>query len=186
MSLNPEKTSNNIRERQYLKMEIKKIIEEFIKSIKCIGPKSDKAYNEFGFQFELAFYLRKKLGKNYKINLERNISCFKKYDKKVKIKREIDLVIYKHNNPFCAIELKINSKEKKGYTKIIPKYCLDIHSLEIFKNDTVFTEYLFIALTDEKGIIDYAEKNNKHSEEFEKLKLDWKEMNDFFYTIKEI
>jgi hypothetical protein len=53
-------------------MDIQSLIENFVKYIK---QEKVELYNEASVQYELAFYLRNKI-KNYKIQLERNVTHF--------------------------------------------------------------------------------------------------------------
>ena len=109
--------------------EIKKSLEEFLKGWASAekGFLDVCIYNEFSFQFELGKYLHKRFPE-YKVQFERNISDFfineADYDgrndqlkqdraeiKKPFYKREIDIVIFKGENPWdtdkkYAVELK--------------------------------------------------------------------------------
>ena len=92
-------------------IDLYKIIDEFIKgdikekefkefnnySVKESLEMDDRnkryIYNEISFQHELGGYLRKRLGKNFRVQFEKNIKDFNpKYIKNLR-KREIDIVI---------------------------------------------------------------------------------------------
>lgn len=114
-----------------------KIIDEFIRgdikekkfknfnsySVKESLEMTDKTkryiYNEISFQHELGEYLRKRLGKNFRVQFERNIKDFNPKSIKNLRKREIDIVIVdeneQENEKYYIIELKYHKLGRKRY-----------------------------------------------------------------------
>jgi len=85
-------------------------------------------YNEFNFQHEIGFWLRKKLNKKYKVEFERNVDHFG-LTKSEFPKKEIDLVIYEKDKRIkYAIELKFPTNGQ--YPEQIYKSFQDIKFLE--------------------------------------------------------
>ena len=76
-------------------------------------------YNEISFQHELGEYLRKRLGKNFRVQFERNIKDFNPKSIKNLRKREIDIVIVdeneQENEKYYIIELKYHKLGRKRY-----------------------------------------------------------------------
>ncbi|MEI7503998.1 MAG: hypothetical protein WCJ61_12005 [Paludibacter sp.] len=104
-------------------IDIKTEIEYFAKNF---GTMNIDLYNEFGLQFELAFYLKGKFS-GYKIQLERNVSHFIKNSNTTK--KEMDIVIYSENlaERYC-IELKFPDNGR--YPESMFDCCKDIKFLE--------------------------------------------------------
>jgi hypothetical protein len=71
-------------------MDLARYLEEFTDGI---SKGNTDFYNEAGIKFELAIYLRSRLGNEHKVQLERNIDYFK-LDKKRYLKKEMDIVVF--------------------------------------------------------------------------------------------
>lgn len=83
-------------------MEISYLVNQFIDKI---SRGKIEIYNEASVQYEMAIFLRARL-KNYKIQLERNVTYFNISKAGLK-KKEIDLVIFKEKQgDKSAIEIK--------------------------------------------------------------------------------
>ncbi len=144
-------------------MDIQSIVNEFIENIK--NNKID-LYNEAGIQYELAIFLRSRL-KNYKIQLERNISYFGLNKNKFE-KKEIDVIIFSvDKKEKLAIEIKFPSNGQ--YPEQIFSFCKDIKFLEQLK-DCGFENNLFLVFTNQRnfwsnkgkeGTIYYKFRNKK-------------------------
>lgn len=109
---------------EFIKGTIKENFTEFNDySVKKSLEISDKTkryiYNEISFQHELGEYLRKRLGKNFRVQFERNIIDFKPTKIENLRKREIDIVIIdeteKENSKYYIIELKYHKLGRKRY-----------------------------------------------------------------------
>ena len=88
-------------------------------------------YNEFSVQFELAMFLRERLNKQYKIQLERNIVYFG-LDRRDFLKKEMDIAIFNHSKSerYC-IEIKFPNNGQ--YPEQMFSICKDIKFLEQLK-----------------------------------------------------
>lgn len=123
-------------------MDIPKLFKEFIMHVE----KSEiEIYNEFGLQFELAFFLKKELPE-YKIQLERNISYFgfKKDDFQ---KAEIDIVIFKDRKDYkdiYVIELKAIIDQKPVRPVTVFDFVEDLRFLEQLKTRGVQGYSIFL------------------------------------------
>jgi hypothetical protein len=85
-------------------------------------------YNEPSIQYELAIYLRGRLGNEYKIQLERNINYFNLY-KENHLKKEMDIVIFTSDKKEKhSIELKFPTQGQ--YPEQMFKVCKDVKFLE--------------------------------------------------------
>jgi hypothetical protein len=71
-------------------MDISALIEKFMEQI---VKENIELYNEDSVQYELAFFLRQNLKRDYRIQLERNINYFG-LDKRRFLKKEMDIVIF--------------------------------------------------------------------------------------------
>lgn len=103
---------------------MKSTLEDFMKNEVPTMVKNGEIDNEFGLQFELGYYLRKK---GYTVYFEKNIKS------KVTCKHEIDLVVQKDNKRY-AIELKFQKGENIGRTIAIYNFIKDIQFAEELKD----------------------------------------------------
>ena len=122
---------------------MKDLIENFMNSFSA---HEADIYNEFSLQHELGIFLRNELkDKGYKVQFERNIKNFLGNSAEEKkssfVKKEIDIVIFKGENPEnCtekyAIELKFPVNGE--YPKQMYKFVQDIKFMEQVKHDAGF------------------------------------------------
>lgn len=125
-------------------MEISYLVEEFIDKI---SDGKIEIYNEASVQYELAIFLRARL-KNYKIQLERNVTYFD-LSKSGLEKKEIDVVIFKKKKrDRLAIEIKFPTNGQ--YPEQMFSFAKDIKFLEQLK-DKGFKNNLFIAFANDKN-----------------------------------
>jgi hypothetical protein len=107
-------------------------------------------YNEFSLQFELAFYLRKVLGKNFKIQLERNTSFLNLQCDL--IKKEIDILLFKDIralNEVFIVELKTVIDQSRARPITVFNWIKDLKFLEQLKSAGVGGCYsLFVTNND--------------------------------------
>jgi hypothetical protein len=106
-------------------------------------------YNEAGLQHELALFLRSKLEKHYKVQLERNIAHVAKMREGFK-KKEMDIYIESGLNldeRYC-IELKVSFGRAVG-TRILQVH-EDIYFLEQLKKQNFRECYLIFATPSKK------------------------------------
>lgn len=102
---------------------MKPILDYFMQNEVPVMVKNGEIDNEFGLQFELGYYLRKK---GYKVYFEKNIN------NKNTCKHEIDLVVQKDNKRY-AIELKFQKGINVGRTVAIYNFIKDIKFAEELK-----------------------------------------------------
>ena len=107
-------------------------------------------YNEVGIQFELAIYLRHRLGRlgnKYKIQLERNIGHFNP-DKVKCLKKEMDIVVFTPDKKesYC-IELKFPTQAQGKCPEQMFSAWEDVKFLEQLRK-LCFTESYFMMFTD--------------------------------------
>ena len=114
-------------------IDLKNLIEKFLKDTTVMN--SDRIYNEFSLQFELGFFLREELkNKGFKVQFERNVEFFGG-NKDDFVKKEIDIVVFKEDNPEkFAIELKLPPNFKK------PPKPFFVKRMHHFVNDIQFME----------------------------------------------
>lgn len=130
-------------------MRMENHVEDFVKYIE-----SNKVaiYNEASIQYELAIFLRRKLErKNYKIQLERNVSAFGIDKNKFKEKKEIDVSIFRGAVPEKSVEkhaIEIKFPTNGQCPAQMFSFCMDIKFLEKLK-DAGFQNNLFIAFSND-------------------------------------
>ena len=141
-------------------MDLKALIEQFFKDFNknyIICNKDDLdvelntdrigIYNEFSLQFELGMFLRSYLDKNYVVEFERNVKCFK-IDKSKTIKKELDIVVFnKGLTEKYAIELKFPRYENKKQTKELDDFDEDEACVKVLVNNGFNAAYQLV-LTD--------------------------------------
>lgn len=127
---------------------MKKILQEFMdkEAIRLI--EAGKIDNEYGLQFELGYYLRKK---DYDVSFEKNIKNINT------CKHEIDLLCNKDNSKY-AIELKFPLGVNKGYTDQLYKFIQDVQFCEELKDTKAYKKTYCITLVDDKA---YYKLTNK-------------------------
>ena len=117
------------------------LIKEFIDLIS-----SDKIeiYNEASIQYELAMYLRRKIGDDWKIQIERNVSYFN-LDKNRFLKSEMDIVVFNHTKQYKhCIEIKFPRNAQ--HPEQVFAACKDVSFLEQL-TESGFDKSYFIMLT---------------------------------------
>jgi hypothetical protein len=93
-----------------------------------ISTNAIEVYNEASIQYELAIFLRQKLDKDFRIQLERNIDYFD-LDKSAFLKKEMDMVIFgSDKKEKHCIELKFPTNGQ--YPEQMFSACKDVKFLE--------------------------------------------------------
>jgi hypothetical protein len=109
-------------------------------------------YNEIALQFELACYFRKSLGKEYKVQLERNIT-FLGMARGDFVKKEIDIVIFSDVRvlkDIFVVELKAILNQKRARPISVFNWIKDLKFLEQLKSAGVGNCYsLFLTDNDQ-------------------------------------
>ena len=110
-----------------------------------------KIYNEISLQLELGLYLRERMGKEYNIRFERNVSSYAK-DNHNFIKREIDIVLFKGKDDTCseeryAIELKFPRNGQ--YPIEMFEFIKDIKFMEEVKEHLNFQKTYCLTIVDD-------------------------------------
>jgi len=130
-------------------MRIKNLVENFVGYVK---KNNVTIYNEASIQYELAIFLRRKI-KNYKIQLERNVSAFGLDKTKTKfLKKEIDVCIFRGDEPKKSAEkyaIEIKFPINGEYPAQMFSFCKDIRFLEELRA-AGFQNNLFIAFTNDR------------------------------------
>ena len=124
---------------------------------------------EIAWQIELIIKLREKLDKSYKVIPEKSL------DKK-DIKKEIDIAIYKNNNPQIAIELKM--PQNGAYPRRMSQAIIDIEFLEKLVEKYNYQKGYFIFLTNDKNSLFWTSKNEGQCQSLE--------VYDYFRNNKEL
>ena len=155
---------------------IKKYIKNFIdRKLK----NKDIAFNEISLQLELAIYLREKLGKKYRVDLERNIYDFKDkngnsiFSKKL-IKKEVDIIIRPNKNDYsinemAAIELKY--PRNGAYKKRMSQFNDDMKFLGQLKNIGFRKTFAFVLVEQESFYKLKGENNKEPYKKFRTVKM---------------
>jgi hypothetical protein len=129
-------------------MRIINLVEDFVRYVK---KNNVPIYNEASIQYELAIFLRRKI-KNYKIQLERNVSAFGLDKTKTKFsKKEIDVCIFRGDEPKKSTEkhaIEIKFPINGEYPAQMFSFCKDIRFLEELKA-AGFQNNLFVAFTND-------------------------------------
>jgi hypothetical protein len=107
---------------------------------------SIEIYNEASVQCELAIFLRQRMAREYKVQLERNIDYFG-LDKGAFLEKEMDIVIFGPNNgeKHC-IELKFPTNGQ--YPEQMFSACKDVSFLEQLVSEG-FGESFFVMFADD-------------------------------------
>ena len=117
-------------------------------------------YNEFSLQFELSFYLREIFGKDFKIQLERNISFLGLQSDL--IKKEIDILVYKDIGSLrdvIIVELKAIIDQSRARPITVFNWITDLKFLEQLKSAGVGSCYsLFV--TDNERLVSNSTNSN--------------------------
>lgn len=119
------------------------LLEEFASEL---SKNNVEIYNEDSVKHELAFFLRGKLDKKFKIQLERNIAYFG-LNKNQFLKKEMDIVVYTpdQNEKHC-IELKYPTKGQ--YPEQMFSSCKDVRFLEQLVDSGFNTSYFMMFADD--------------------------------------
>lgn len=129
-------------------MRMKNLVKDFVGYIKR---NNVAIYNEASIQYELAIFLRR-IKKNYKIQLERNVSTFGLDKTKTKFsKKEIDVSIFRGDEPKKSAEkhaIEIKFPTNGEYPAQMFSFCKDIRFLEELKA-AGFQNNLFIAFSND-------------------------------------
>ena len=136
-------------------MDTQHLIEEFVEYVKKMKV---ELYNEASVQYELAFFLRRKLKKkNYKIQLERNVSYFGLKKGKFE-KAEIDITIFSADmKEKSAIEIKFPTYGENPAQMF--SFCTVIKFLEELQAEG-FHNNIFIVLTSDHLFWEGREEKN--------------------------
>lgn len=118
-------------------------------------------YNEFALQFELSFFLKKALGKDFKIQLERNISYLNLGTDLVK--KEIDIIVFRNIaslSDLIVVELKAIIDQKIARPISIFNWIKDIKFLEQLKSSGVGYCYSLFVTDNEKLLSEGTTSNS--------------------------
>jgi acyl carrier protein len=125
-------------------------------------------YNEASIQYELAMYLRKRLAKKYKIQLERNIDYFN-LDKTNYLKKEMDIVVFtKDKSKKHCVELKFPTQGQ--YPEQMFSACKDVKFLEQLVKSG-FSNCYFLMFAEENPFWEATNEDPGIYEMFRKEKL---------------
>ena len=146
------------------KLALEPELKEFLSRIK---EGQIEVYNEFSIQFELAMFLRERLDKQYKIQLERNISYFG-LNKASFLKKEMDVVIFNgsESERYC-IEIKFPTNGQ--YPEQMFSICKDIKFLEQLKENGFAKSYELVIVDSDVFLINKG--GNEIYDMFRKDKL---------------
>lgn len=134
-------------------MRIQNLVKDFVGYIKS---QNVSIYNEASIQYELAMFLKSKIKKSYKIQLERNVDYFGLSGKFKK--KEIDISLFSGDKKEkLAIEIKFPTNGE--YPAQMFSFCKDIKFLEELRGKG-FRNNLFIAFAKDRLFWEGREEKN--------------------------
>jgi len=125
-------------------------------------------YNEFSLQFELAFFI-KKLYKNSKVELERNINILNVSNNKF-LKKEMDILATIHNKKFL-IELKCIIDQKNARPVTVYDWIKDIKFIKEIKKEKNIIGYSIFVTNNKNLYTDTGRKTGKLLKDFRKREI---------------
>lgn len=149
-------------------------------------------YNEFSLQHELGIYLRKELGKGYKVQFERNIKNLQiainitaKYE--CESKSEIDIIVLSPKQErLAAIELKFPRNGQ--HPEQMYSFCKDIRFMEgvskKFGPTNGFKKTFCLTLVDDD--LFYSAEGDPTKEIYSYFRTDKKKKNDIPYIAEKV
>lgn len=151
-------------------------------------------YNEFSLQHELGIYLRKELGKGYKVQFERNIKNLQiainitaKYE--CESKSEIDIIVLSPKQErLAAIELKFPRNEQ--HPEEMYSFCKDIRFMEDvskkFGPTNGFKKTFCLTLVDDDRFYSAEGDRRKKKRIYKNFRTNKKKIKDIPYVTKKV